>query len=46
MNRSLRTSISCASIWAAVGALALVFAGCPAARAADPGKEIATAAQL
>ena len=44
MNRSLRTSISCASIWAAVGALALVFADCPA-RAADAGKEIATAPQ-
>jgi hypothetical protein len=45
MACSLRTSTSCASIWAAVGALVLVFASCPAARAADVGKEITTAAQ-
>jgi hypothetical protein len=40
MNRSL-----CASIFAAFGGLALLFTSCPAARAADAGKEIATAAQ-
>ena len=45
MNRSLRTSTRCASICAAVGGLALLFTSCPAARAADAGKEIATAAQ-
>ena len=45
MNRSLRISTPCASICAAVGGLALLFASCPAARAADVGKEIATAAQ-
>ena len=45
MNRSLLTFTPCVSICAAVGGLALVFASCPAARAADAGKEIATAAQ-
>ena len=45
MDRSLRTSTPCVSLCAAVGGLALLFASCPAARAADAGKEIATAAQ-
>ena len=45
MACSLRTSTPCASICAAVGGLALLFTSCPAARAADVGKEIATAAQ-
>lgn len=45
MNRSLRTSTSCASLCAMVGGLALLFTSCPAAGAADAGKEIATAAQ-
>ena len=45
MNRSLRTSTPCASLCAAIGGLALLFTSCPAARAADAGKEIAAAAQ-
>src|SRR5512133_341441 len=45
MNRTLRTSTPCASICVAVGGLALLFMSCPAVRAADAGKEIATAAQ-
>ena len=45
MNRRLRTSTPCASICAVVGGLALLFTSCPAARAADVGKEIAIAAQ-
>jgi hypothetical protein len=40
MNRSL-----CASIGATFSGLTLLFTSCPAARAADAGKEIATAAQ-
>ena len=45
MNRSLLTFTPRVLICAAVGGLALVFASCPGARAADAGKEIATAAQ-
>ena len=44
MNRSLWTSNRCASIFAAIG-IGLVFTLSSAARAADAGKEIATAAQ-
>jgi hypothetical protein len=44
MNRSLRTSNRCASICAAIG-IGLVFTLSSTARAADAGKEIATAAQ-
>ena len=42
---SLRTSTPLASICAAVGGLALLLATSPVTRAADAGKEIATAAQ-
>ena len=42
---SLRTSTPFASIGAVVGGLALLFTSCPAARAADADKEIATATQ-
>ena len=45
MTCSLRTSTPFASIGPVVGGLALLFTSCPAARAADVGKEIATAAQ-
>src|SRR6266511_4230816 len=45
VDKEMRTSTPCASICAAVGGLALLFASCPAARAADGGKQIATAAQ-
>jgi hypothetical protein len=45
MTCSLRTSTPFASICAAVAGLALLFTSCPAALAADVGKEIATAAQ-
>jgi hypothetical protein len=45
INHSLRISTAGASICAAAGGLALFFASYPATRAADAGKEIATAAQ-
>ncbi len=44
MNRNLRNSNRCASIFPAIG-IGLVFTLSSAARAADAGKEIATAAQ-
>jgi hypothetical protein len=45
MNRSLRTSTPHAFLYATIGGLALLFATCPVARAADASKEIAAAAQ-
>ena len=45
MNCTVRTLTPAASICAAVGGVALLLASCPATRAADAGKEIATAAQ-
>jgi hypothetical protein len=45
MERSLWISTRSATVSAALGALVLSFMICPAVRAADAGKEIATAAQ-
>lgn len=45
MSRRLRTCKLYPAMCAAVAGSVVVFASCPPARAADPGKEIATAAQ-